>query len=35
MVDKLAPVHPSEVLLEEFLKPINLSQNQLTNDRVG
>ena len=31
MVDKLAPVHPGEVLLEEFLKPMNLSQNQLAN----
>ncbi|WP_055076047.1 HigA family addiction module antitoxin [Pseudanabaena sp. 'Roaring Creek'] len=28
-VDKLNPVHPGEVLLEEFLKPMNLSQNQL------
>jgi len=27
--EKLAPVHPSEVLLEEFLKPMQLSQNQL------
>ena len=27
--DKLAPVHPGEVLLEEFLKPLALSQNQL------
>ena len=26
---KLAPIHPGEILLEEFLKPINLSQNQL------
>ena len=25
----LAPVHPGEVLLEEFLKPMELSQNQL------
>ena len=31
MVDKLIPVHPGEVLLEEFLKPMNLSQNQLAN----
>lgn len=23
------PVHPGEVLLEEFLKPMNLSQNRL------
>lgn len=27
--DKLKPVHPGEVLLEEFLKPMNLSQNRL------
>jgi plasmid maintenance system antidote protein VapI len=27
--DKLMPVHPGEVLLEEFLKPMNLSQNQI------
>lgn len=26
---KLAPVHPGEVLLEEFLKPLELSQNRL------
>jgi addiction module HigA family antidote len=26
---KLAPVHPGEVLLEEFLKPLCLSQNRL------
>lgn len=26
---KLAPVHPGEVLLEEFLKPFGLSQNPL------
>ena len=26
---KLAPVHPGEVLLEEFLKPMGLSQNRL------
>ena len=26
---KLKPVHPGEVLLEEFLKPMNLSQNRL------
>jgi addiction module HigA family antidote len=29
MVEKLHPVHPGEVLLEEFLKPLNLSQNRL------
>ena len=27
--DKLKPIHPGEVLLEEFLKPMSLSQNQL------
>lgn len=27
--EKLAPIHPGEILLEEFLKPMNLSQNQL------
>lgn len=26
---KLEAVHPGEVLLEEFLKPMNLSQNRL------
>lgn len=28
-LDKLLPVHPGEVLLEEFLKPKGISQNQL------
>jgi len=32
MEEKLAPVHPGEVLLEEFLKPMNLSQNRLAID---
>jgi antitoxin HigA-1 len=26
---KLQPIHPGEVLLEEFLKPMKLSQNHL------
>ncbi len=26
---KLHPIHPGEVLLEEFLKPMGLSQNKL------
>lgn len=30
--DKLPPVHPGEVLLEEFLKPMQLSQNRLALD---
>lgn len=29
---KLRNVHPGEVLLEEFLKPFNLSQNRLARD---
>ena len=29
---KLSPIHPGEVLLEEFLKPMNLSQNRLALD---
>jgi len=29
---KLAPLHPGEILLEEFLKPMNLSQNKLALD---
>ena len=30
--EKLHPVHPGEVLLEEFLKPMGLSQNRLALD---
>jgi addiction module HigA family antidote len=26
---RLPPIHPGEVLLEEFLRPMNLSQNRL------
>ncbi len=29
---KMKPIHPGEILLEEFLKPMGLSQNQLAND---
>jgi addiction module HigA family antidote len=32
MTDKLSPVHPGEVLLEEFIKPMSLSQNRLAID---
>lgn len=32
MADKLQPVHPGEVLLEEFLKPLDLSQHRLALD---
>ena len=30
--EKLLPVHPGEVLLEEFLKPMKLCQNRLALD---
>ena len=32
MTEKLSPIHPGEVLLEEFIKPLNLSQNRLAID---
>ena len=32
MTDKLSPIHPGEVLLEEFLRPMELSQNRLALD---
>ena len=32
MTDKLSPIHPGEVLLEEFIKPMGLSQNRLAID---
>ena len=28
---KLAPIHPGEILREEFMKPLGLSQNALAN----
>ena len=30
--EKLSPVHPGEILLEEFLKSLGLSQNRLSRD---
>jgi addiction module HigA family antidote len=30
--EKIPPVHPGEILLEEFLKPMGLSQNRLSLD---
>jgi addiction module HigA family antidote len=30
--EKFAPVHPGEILLEEFLKPMGLSQYALAKD---
>jgi len=29
---KIQPIHPGEILMEEFLSPLGLSQNQLAND---
>ena len=29
---KMSPLHPGEILLKEFLKPMNLSQNRLALD---
>lgn len=29
---RIDPIHPGEVLMEEFLKPLELSQNRLAND---
>ena len=29
---KLPPIHPGEILLEEFMKPLGLSQNALARD---
>jgi len=29
---KLAPIHPGEILLEEFLKPMKISQYRLAKD---
>jgi antitoxin HigA-1 len=30
--EKLHPIHPGEVLFEEFLKPLNMSQSRLALD---
>ena len=31
-MESLKPVHPGEILLEEFMKPLNISQNRLARD---
>ena len=31
-VERIPPVHPGEILMEEFLKPMGLSQNRLAKD---
>jgi len=30
--NKIPPIHPGEILLEEFLNPMNLSQNKIALD---
>ena len=32
MAKKLSPITPGDVLLEEFLRPMNITQNQLAKD---
>ena len=32
MEERLAPVHPGEVLLEDFMKPLGLSQYRVAKD---
>jgi addiction module HigA family antidote len=32
MVQELDPIHPGEILLEEFMQPMQLSINQLARD---
>ena len=29
---KIAPIHPGEILMEEFIEPMGLSQNRIAND---
>jgi len=31
-VKKIAPIHPGEILMEEFLKPLGISQYRLAKD---
>ncbi len=30
--NNLSPIHPGEILLEEYLKPLGISQNKLARD---
>jgi len=32
MPNKLAPIHPGEILLEEFIEPLDISQYRLAKD---
>lgn len=31
-IKRIAPIHPGEILFEEFLKPMDISQNQIGRD---
>jgi addiction module HigA family antidote len=31
-IKKIAPIHPGEILLEEFMKPLGISQYRLAKD---
>ena len=31
-IDRLPPIHPGEILLEDFMKPLELSQYRLAKD---
>ena len=31
-MEKISPIHPGEILMEEFLTPMRLSQNKIAND---
>ena len=32
MINKISPIHPGEILLEDFLKPLGMSQYRLAKD---
>jgi len=32
---QLDPIHPGEILLEDFMKPLNISINQLARDLMN
>lgn len=32
MDEKLSPIHPGEILMDEYLKPMNISQYRLAKD---
>lgn len=32
MIKKLRPIHPGEILMEEFIKPYNISQYRVAKD---